>query len=42
MHAHMIDFKKRGAHIRIGWRRRGGKPVPEYGLTSEHPARRAG
>jgi coenzyme F420 hydrogenase subunit beta len=28
----MIDFKKRGAHIRIGWRRRLGKPVPEYGL----------
>ena len=41
MHAHMIDFKKRGAHIRIGWRRWLGKPVPEYGLRPVSiPARR--
>ena len=31
MHGHMIDFKKRGAFIRMLWRRATGKPVPEYG-----------
>ena len=29
-HAHMLDFKKRGAFIRIWRRRRHGKAVPEY------------
>lgn len=31
MHGHMLDFKKRGAFIRIGWRRALGKPIPDYG-----------
>lgn len=31
MHGHMIDFKKRGSFIRLGWRAALGKPVPEYG-----------
>ncbi|MBM3948373.1 MAG: coenzyme F420 hydrogenase [SAR202 cluster bacterium] len=31
MHGHMLDFKKRGAFIRMGWRRRMGKRVPDYG-----------
>ena len=31
MHAHMLDFKKRGAFIRMSWRKALGKPVPEYG-----------
>ena len=31
MHAHMIEFKKRGAFIRLQWRRALGKPVPDYG-----------
>ncbi len=31
MHGHMIDFKKRGAFIRMGWRRTLGQRVPEYG-----------
>lgn len=29
-HAHMLDFKKRGAFIRLWRRRRHGKAVPEY------------
>ncbi len=33
MHGHMLDFKKRGSFIRIGWRRALGRPVPEYGYT---------
>lgn len=32
MHGHMLDFKKRGAFIRLEWRRKRGLPVPEYGL----------
>ncbi len=31
MHGHMLDFKKRGAFIRLGWRAALGKPVPDYG-----------
>jgi coenzyme F420 hydrogenase subunit beta len=31
MHAHMIDFKKRGAFIRLRWRRVSGRRVPDYG-----------
>jgi coenzyme F420 hydrogenase subunit beta len=31
MHGHMLDFKKRGAFIRIGWRAAAGKAVPDYG-----------
>ena len=31
MHGHMLDFKKRGTFIRLGWRRAMGKPVPDYG-----------
>ena len=31
MHGHMLDFKKRGAFIRMEWRAAQGKPVPNYG-----------
>ncbi|MGW8315743.1 MAG: Coenzyme F420 hydrogenase/dehydrogenase, beta subunit C-terminal domain [Bacteroidales bacterium] len=31
MHSHGYDFKKRGAFIRIRFRRKLGKPVPDYG-----------
>lgn len=31
MHAHMIDFKKRGAFLRLERRARRGRPVPAYG-----------
>ena len=31
MHGHMLDFKKRGAFIRMGWRKATGKAVPDYG-----------
>lgn len=31
MHGHMLDFKKRGAFIRMAWRAALGKPVPDYG-----------
>jgi coenzyme F420 hydrogenase subunit beta len=34
MHAHMIDFKKRGTFIRLGWRKSLGLSVPDYGY---HP-----
>ncbi len=30
MHGHMLDFKKRGAFIRLAWMRRMGKSVPKY------------
>lgn len=36
MHGHMLDFKKRGAFIRIDWRRAQGKPVPDYGYRPTH------
>ena len=32
MHSHMLDFKKRGAFLRMERRRRQGKAVPEYGF----------
>jgi coenzyme F420 hydrogenase subunit beta len=31
MHAHMIEFKKRGTFIRLEWRRMTGRHVPDYG-----------
>jgi coenzyme F420 hydrogenase subunit beta len=31
MHAHMLDFKKRGTFIRLGWLKVRGKRVPDYG-----------
>ena len=33
MHGHMLDFKKRGAFIRGGWRRAMGRPAPDYGYS---------
>jgi coenzyme F420 hydrogenase subunit beta len=33
MHGHMIDFKKRGGHLRNQWRRKLGLAAPDYGLT---------
>jgi len=41
-HAHMLDFKKRGAFLRLWRRRRHGKPVPRYRykLTGPLPLRR--
>jgi coenzyme F420 hydrogenase subunit beta len=36
MHGHMLDFKKRGAFIRLGWRESLGKPVPHYGYWPRH------
>ncbi len=36
MHGHMIDFKKRGAFIRMDWRRTLGRRVPEYGYRPHH------
>jgi len=31
MHGHMLDFKKRGGWLRNQWRRRTGRPAPDYG-----------
>jgi coenzyme F420 hydrogenase subunit beta len=31
MHGHMLDFKKRGTFIRLGWWRKLGRSVPDYG-----------
>lgn len=36
MHAHMLDFKKRGAFIRNEWRRRIGRSAPSYGYHPDH------
>lgn len=33
MHGHMIDFKKRGGHLRNQWRKKIGKAAPDYGLS---------
>jgi coenzyme F420 hydrogenase subunit beta len=33
MHGHMIDFKKRGGHLRNQWRKKIGKAAPDYGLA---------
>ena len=41
MHGHMIDFKKRGGHIRNSWRRRWGRAAPDYGMRpAQVPASR--
>lgn len=32
MHGHMIDFKKRGGHLRNRWRKLTGRAAPDYGL----------
>jgi coenzyme F420 hydrogenase subunit beta len=31
MHGHMLDFKKRGSFIRMGWRYARGRCIPDYG-----------
>jgi coenzyme F420 hydrogenase subunit beta len=31
MHSHMLDFKKRGSFVRMGWRAAVGLPTPDYG-----------
>ncbi len=36
MHGHMLDFKKRGAFIRMEWRKAAGQPVPTYGYRPSH------
>lgn len=33
MHGHMLDFKKRGSFIRMGWRSALGRPTPDYGYS---------
>jgi hypothetical protein len=38
MHAHMYDFKKRGAFIRLCWRRALGLQAPTYGYEPEQIA----
>lgn len=35
MHGHMLDFKKRGAFIRIRFRKVLGKPAPRYNIAPE-------
>ena len=35
MHGHMMDFKKRGAFIRMKWRRMLGKAIPRYGIEPD-------
>lgn len=39
MHGHMLDFKKRGAFIRLDWRARRGRPVPDYGYRPQRLTR---
>ena len=36
MHGHMLDFKKRGTFIRMGWRNAVGKQVADYGYRPSH------
>ena len=36
MHGHMLDFKKRGAFIRLNWRRKLGRRVPDFGYRPAH------
>lgn len=36
MHGHMLDFKKRGAFIRLDRRARRGKPTPVYGYRPQN------
>ncbi len=38
MHGHMLDFKKRGGHLRCRMRRTFGFPSPEYGYRPTHIA----
>jgi len=33
MHGHMLDFKKRGTFIRLGWRRARGRFAPDFGYV---------
>ncbi|MCW5983357.1 MAG: Coenzyme F420 hydrogenase/dehydrogenase, beta subunit C-terminal domain [Bryobacteraceae bacterium] len=35
MHAHMLDFKKRGAFLRLDRERRRGRPAPRFGYRPE-------
>jgi coenzyme F420 hydrogenase subunit beta len=35
MHGHMLDFKKRGTFIRLGWRQAVGRRVPDYGYRPQ-------
>lgn len=39
MHGHMIDFKKRGAFLRLDAQARRGRPVPDYGYRPVSIAR---
>lgn len=39
MHGHMIDFKKRGAFLRLDAQARAGNPVPDYGYRPASIAR---
>lgn len=44
MHSHMLDFKKRGAYLRMDAMARRGKPIPRYGyrpVTSSPLGRKA-
>jgi coenzyme F420 hydrogenase subunit beta len=36
MHGHMLDFKKRGAFIRMDWRRKWGRRSPTFGYRPIH------
>lgn len=36
MHGHMLDFKKRGAFIRLHWRRKLGRRAPNFGYRPAH------
>jgi coenzyme F420 hydrogenase subunit beta len=36
MHSHMLDFKKRGAFIRLYRQKRKGQPIPEYGYWPDN------
>jgi len=36
MHGHMLDFKKRGAFIRMSWRKALGRAIPDYGYRPSY------
>jgi coenzyme F420 hydrogenase subunit beta len=36
MHGHMLDFKKRGTFIRLGWQQKLGRRVPHFGYRPAH------
>lgn len=38
MHGHMLDFKKRGGHLRCRMRSFFGRPAPDYGYAPKHIA----